>query len=133
MPQMYSCSNKLALIHLTLFILFSMNLADTIRALKCLEQVKESVSLRLTGQPQHEPYLKALDNQRPLCFFDSFWECILEKRGLISKEPRETMGITETLHPQNTSKNSEAFSKGCLSDICHFGGQWKARRAALLC
>lgn len=67
-------------------------------------------------------YLKALNNQRPLCFFDSSWECILEKQGLISKEPRETMGTTENLHPQNTGKNSEAFSKGCLSDICHFGG-----------
>lgn len=53
-PQMYSCSNKLALIHLTLFIFLLMNLADTIRALKCLEQIKESVSLRLTDQPQHE-------------------------------------------------------------------------------
>lgn len=78
-------------------------------------------------------YLKALNNQRPLCFFDSCWECILEKQGLISKEPRETTGTTETLHPQNTSKNSKAFSKGCLSDTCHFGGQWKAGRAALLC
>lgn len=78
-------------------------------------------------------YLKALDNQRPLCFFDSFWECILEKQGLISKEPGETMGTRETLHPQNTGKNSKALSKGCLSDTYHFGGQWKAGRAALLC
>lgn len=56
-------------------------------------------------------YLKALDNQRPLCFSDSFWERILEKQGLISKEPRETMGTTEILHPQNTGKNSKALSK----------------------
>lgn len=78
-------------------------------------------------------YLKALDNQRPLCFFDSFWERILEKQGLISKEPRETMGTTETLHPQNTGKNSKATLQGVLPDTCHSGGQWKAGRAALLC
>lgn len=55
-------------------------------------------------------YLKALNNQRPLCFFDSFGECILEKQVLVSKEPRETMGTTETLHPQNTDKNSKGLS-----------------------
>lgn len=76
-------------------------------------------------------YLKALNNYRPLCFFGNFWECILEI--LISKEPRETMGTTETLHPQNTGKNSKAFSKGSLPDTCHFGDQWKAGRAAPLC
>lgn len=39
------------------------------------------------------------------------------------------MGTTETLHPQNTSKTSEAFPKGSLSDICC----WKADWAAPLC
>lgn len=53
--KMHSRSNRLALIHLRLFILFLINLADKIRALKCLEQVKEPASLRLTDQPQHEP------------------------------------------------------------------------------
>lgn len=43
------------------------------------------------------------------------------------------MGTTETLHPQNTGKNSKAFSKVHLSDICHFKGQWKAGQAALWC
>lgn len=83
-------------------------------------QVQELLSLQLTDQPQQE--LKALDNHRPLSFLDSLWECILEKQGLISKEPREMRETTEILQPQNSDKNSEAFSKGCLSDICHFGG-----------
>lgn len=86
MPQTSSCSNKFALIHLTLFILFLMNLADIIRVLKCLEQVKEAVSLRLTDQPQHNQYPKTLNNQRQLCFFDCLCKHILENQGLFSKE-----------------------------------------------
>lgn len=98
--------------------------------LKCLEQVRKLVSLQLTDQPQHE--LKALDNHRPLSFLDSLWKCILEKQGLTSTEPRETRVTMEILQPQNSSKNSEAFSKGCLADICHFGGHKKAHQAGLL-
>lgn len=78
-------------------------------------------------------YLKAHDNQGLLCFFDSFWECILEKQGLISKEPRKINGNHRNFASSKHSQNSEAFSKGCLSDICHFGGQCKTGRAPLLC
>lgn len=52
-----------------------------------------------------------------------------KSRTFLQRAYRETMGPTETLHPQNTRKNSEAFSKGSLSDICC----WKAAWAVPLC